>query len=166
MNEHYRLSNIQPIEAITDWNLGYNAGTAIAYIARHERKGKPAEDLRKAIWHLVYELTESTELADTIVSDVEVATVVEWVDEEGAEAPTFDYTDGLGRYCVATGCTDGVNPPSVCFDSDDYEEARDKFAEVSNRFHCSHAVLVDRGAMYNGSCEGGCDCRIIEEWDD
>ena len=163
MHEHYRTGNIQPIEAITDWNLGYNAGTAVAYIARHENKGKPAEDLGKAIWHLVYELTESTELADTIVSDIEVATVVEWTDE--SEEP-FGYTDAHGRYSVATGFGGEDVPPMICFDSSDFEEAIAHFTSVCHPEHCSRAVLIDRGALFSGSCEDSCECRIIEEWND
>lgn len=163
MNEHYRDGNIQPIEAITDWGLGYNAGTAIAYIARHEKKGKPAEDLRKAIWHLVYELTECTELADTIVSDIEVATVVEWTDE--SEEP-FRYSDAHGRYAVATGFGGSDVPPMICFDSDEYLDALANFNMVSNPDHCSRALLIDRGSLFNGSCEDSCECRIIEEWND
>lgn len=160
MNEHYRAGNIQPIEAITDWSLGYNTGTAVAYIARHLKKGKPAEDLTKAIWHLVYELTEDSDVCDAIVDVVEENRSVDWV-EEVVESPSClgEYTDGGFRYVIRT---DDV----VCFDSDDFEAASAKFEAVSNKFHCSRAVFVDRGPVdgCDGCSSAECGCRCIDEW--
>lgn len=161
MSAHYRFGNIQPIEAITEWGLGYNAGTAIAYIARHEHKDDAAGDLRKAIWHLCYELTENTELCDTIVSDVEVATVVDWVPEveqitdneaEYGVIPGAGYIDCGMRYVVRT---DGWTH----FDSDDYLEADKEFTKVANKFNCDHAQLLDRGPL---SLES--NARCVREW--
>jgi hypothetical protein len=155
MNEHYKQGHIQPIDAITDWNLGYNAGSAVAYIARHEYKGAPESDLRKAIWHLVYELTQNTELCDNVVTDVEAATIVEWVEphEEYGVVPGSDYIDSLTRYAVVT---DG----RICFDSDDYLEASAEYDNVSNEFHCSHAEFIDRGDGFSVYIEP----RVISEW--
>ena len=48
---HYAV-DIQPVDAIESWGLGFCLGNAVKYIARHARKGKPLEDLRKARWYL------------------------------------------------------------------------------------------------------------------
>lgn len=49
---HYTQSAIEPIDAIEAWGLGFNLGNAVKYIARHQHKGSPIEDLRKAKWYL------------------------------------------------------------------------------------------------------------------
>ena len=46
--------------AIEDWNLGFNTGNAIKYIARAMHKGKLTEDLEKAIWYLRREIDLKT----------------------------------------------------------------------------------------------------------
>ena len=50
------MGNIEPIDAIEDWDLGFNLGNAVKYIARHKHKGKPLEDLKKALWYLSREI--------------------------------------------------------------------------------------------------------------
>ena len=50
--KHYNTGKIEVIDAIEDWNLGFHAGNVIKYVARHERKGKPIEDLEKAKWYI------------------------------------------------------------------------------------------------------------------
>ena len=50
--KHYNAGKIEVIDAIEDWNLGFHAGNVIKYVARHERKGKPIEDLEKAKWYI------------------------------------------------------------------------------------------------------------------
>jgi hypothetical protein len=50
--KHYNIGKIEVIEAIEDWQLGFNLGNAVKYIARAEHKGKYVEDLEKAIWYL------------------------------------------------------------------------------------------------------------------
>lgn len=54
--DHYHQSNIEAIEVIEDWDLGFNLGNVIKYIARYRHKGTPKEDLQKAIWYLNREL--------------------------------------------------------------------------------------------------------------
>ncbi len=49
---HYNTGRIEVIDAIEDWNLGFNDGNAIKYIARHQYKGNPIQDIEKAIWYL------------------------------------------------------------------------------------------------------------------
>jgi hypothetical protein len=51
---HYNAGSIEVIDAIDAWGFGpgFCAGNAIKYIARHEHKGQPVEDLEKARWYL------------------------------------------------------------------------------------------------------------------
>lgn len=50
--KHYNTGSIEVIDAIEDWNLGFHAGNVVKYVARHQHKGDPIEDLRKARWYL------------------------------------------------------------------------------------------------------------------
>ena len=50
--KHYTAGNIEPIDVIEDWKLGYHLGCVIKYIARAPYKGTPLEDLKKARWYL------------------------------------------------------------------------------------------------------------------
>ncbi len=72
---HYNQGAIEVIDAIEDWKMGFNDGNAIKYIARHRAKGKPEEDLRKALWYIARELimvhhVDETELA-TMIQKIE-----------------------------------------------------------------------------------------------
>lgn len=49
---HYRQGKFEVIDIIEDQKLGYHDGNAVKYILRHRHKGKPVEDLKKAIWYL------------------------------------------------------------------------------------------------------------------
>ena len=56
---HYKSANgIECIDAIEaaveglDAFAGYCVGNAMKYIWRHNKKGKPVEDISKAIWYL------------------------------------------------------------------------------------------------------------------
>ena len=70
--EHYRKSNIQPIDVIVDWNLDFCLGNAIKYLGRAGKKKSASQqdDLQKALWYLVFEITRSTSVADNIVTAV------------------------------------------------------------------------------------------------
>ena len=50
--DHYNQGQYEVIDVIEDWNLGFAAGNAVKYIARHKHKGKPVEDLKKARWYV------------------------------------------------------------------------------------------------------------------
>jgi hypothetical protein len=52
---HYQ-TNIQPWDAITDWELGFLDGCAVKYLARWRKKGG-VDDLRKAV-HFIEKLIE------------------------------------------------------------------------------------------------------------
>lgn len=53
---HYTYSDIESIDVIEAWNLGFHLGNALKYIARSEYKGSKVADLQKAIWYLQREI--------------------------------------------------------------------------------------------------------------
>lgn len=53
---HYNFGTIEAIDVIEDWNLGFNLGNAVKYIARCDHKGNSIEDLEKAAWYLQREI--------------------------------------------------------------------------------------------------------------
>lgn len=55
--DHYANLDPEPIDVIEAWALSYNCATALSYIARAERKGSHADDLKKAANHLWREAT-------------------------------------------------------------------------------------------------------------
>jgi len=52
---HYVATDLQPIQAIEGLGLGdgFELGNTIKYIARHERKGTPPQDIDKALCYLL-----------------------------------------------------------------------------------------------------------------
>jgi hypothetical protein ilyop_2061 len=50
--DHYNQGDIEVIDVIEDWNLGFHLGNAIKYIARAEHKDNTRQDLEKAKWYL------------------------------------------------------------------------------------------------------------------
>ena len=54
---HYTLHSIEPIEVIENWQLGFNLGSAIKYIARHDYTGTRKKDLIKAANYCYREAT-------------------------------------------------------------------------------------------------------------
>jgi hypothetical protein len=49
---HYNTGKYEVIDVIEDWDLGFNTGNAVKYIARHSHKGEAIQDIDKAIWYL------------------------------------------------------------------------------------------------------------------
>lgn len=50
---HYKSeAGIEAIDVIEAFNLDYHLGCAVKYILRHENKGDPLQDLKKAQWYL------------------------------------------------------------------------------------------------------------------
>lgn len=54
--KHYTTGKYEVIDVIEDWGLNFRLANTIKYIARHEHKGKPLEDLKKALWYLQREI--------------------------------------------------------------------------------------------------------------
>lgn len=50
--DHYNQGDIEVIDVIEDWNLGFHLGNAIKYIARAEHKDNTKQDLEKAKWYI------------------------------------------------------------------------------------------------------------------
>lgn len=56
---HYCKGRIyEPRKVIHDWDLNFNLGSAVKYIARAGRKKDAIEDLKKAIQYIEFELEE------------------------------------------------------------------------------------------------------------
>lgn len=49
---HYTYSDIEPWQVIEAWGLDYFLGNVVKYLSRYQRKGKPLEDIEKAIAYL------------------------------------------------------------------------------------------------------------------
>jgi hypothetical protein len=60
---HYNVGKIEAITVIEDWNLGFNLGNAVKYIARADHKGNAVEDLKKALWYIQRELDRRNTVA-------------------------------------------------------------------------------------------------------
>jgi hypothetical protein len=60
---HYKQFAIQPHEFIVKNGIGWSAGNAIKYLARHPHKGK-AEDVKKAIHYCMMLLKEEYGIED------------------------------------------------------------------------------------------------------
>ena len=54
--KHYNKGKIEVIDAIEEWELGFNDGNVIKYISRHKHKENPLEDLEKAKWYIEREI--------------------------------------------------------------------------------------------------------------
>jgi hypothetical protein len=67
---HYRKGSVQPIEVIESYKLSFTLGNVVKYVCRHgEKNGR--EDLLKALWYLVYHLTDSISVADNISTAID-----------------------------------------------------------------------------------------------
>lgn len=58
---HYNMGKFEVIDVIEDWDLNFNLGNAVKYIARSDYKGNKVEDLRKAMWYIDREIERSIE---------------------------------------------------------------------------------------------------------
>ena len=57
--DHYnsgKSGKFEVIDVIEDWNLGFNTGNAVKYIARAPYKLGALDDYKKAIWYLQREV--------------------------------------------------------------------------------------------------------------
>ena len=61
--KHYTSGKYEVIDVIEDWDLNFRLANAIKYIARHKHKGKPLEDLKKALWYLEREIDKWNSLS-------------------------------------------------------------------------------------------------------
>ncbi len=61
--KHYTTGKYEVIDVIEDWDLNFRLANTIKYIARHKHKGKPLEDLKKALWYLEREIDKWNSLS-------------------------------------------------------------------------------------------------------
>ncbi len=61
---HYTRGDIEPIDAIEAWGLGFCLGNVVKYIARAGHKGDRLEDLKKARWYLEREIKRGEKCRD------------------------------------------------------------------------------------------------------
>lgn len=54
--QHYNKGKYEVIDVINDWDLNFDLGNVVKYIARAEHKGNKLEDLEKALFYLHYEV--------------------------------------------------------------------------------------------------------------
>ena len=54
--QHYKRLSPEPIAVINGWNLNFNVGNVLKYIARYRHKGDAIGDLEKAVQYLYYEI--------------------------------------------------------------------------------------------------------------
>jgi len=55
---HYNQGKFEVIDVIEDWNLGFNLGNCVKYVARAGHKGKELEDLKKGAWYVLRRIRE------------------------------------------------------------------------------------------------------------
>lgn len=53
---HYNYSKYEPINVIKAWNLDFDLGNVVKYIARCNHKGNKLQDLYKALEYLQHEI--------------------------------------------------------------------------------------------------------------
>lgn len=59
--DHYCYSKYEPRKVIREWDLNFNLGSAVKYIARVGRKDDILQDLKKARQFLSFEIEEIEE---------------------------------------------------------------------------------------------------------
>jgi len=97
---HYNVGKIEVIDAIEDWKMGFNDGNAVKYIARHRQKGRPIEDLKKALWYIARELMTAHDCTMddvvTIVAGVKKHAAVQRDIDELMKAHPELFGEGVG----------------------------------------------------------------------
>jgi hypothetical protein len=61
--KHYVTDKVEVIDVIEAFDLDFYLGSVLKYVLRHNRKGKPLEDLRKAAWFLARKIKNLEEKA-------------------------------------------------------------------------------------------------------
>lgn len=72
--DHYR-NKYQTVDIAKDWNLSGPLFNVLKYIQRRGRKvnNSTEQDLLKAIWYLVYELTSDTNMCEKTIAALGVS---------------------------------------------------------------------------------------------
>lgn len=64
---HYNHGKFEAIAVIEDWELGFNLGNTLKYIARADHKENKIQDLEKARWYLDREISNLKKLKKEIL---------------------------------------------------------------------------------------------------
>ena len=56
---HYKGNNLEVIDIIEDYDLGFCLGNAIKYILRAAKKENRKQDLMKALWYIEREIDKT-----------------------------------------------------------------------------------------------------------
>jgi len=68
--KHYTDHKVTPVELIAAYDLNFPLGCAIKHITRHKEKlGR--EDIKKALWYVLFELTGDVGYCNYMVQEVE-----------------------------------------------------------------------------------------------
>ena len=59
MDQHYKQGKVEAIDLIEAYNLNFNLGNAVKYIARCNYKGDKISDRCNAIWYINRELNNT-----------------------------------------------------------------------------------------------------------
>ena len=107
--EHYCFGDIEVIDIIEALNLPYHLGNAVKYLARFRHKGKPVEDLRKAVWYIerYIEMIKRDERLDEIGKSVWEGIIRDKCEHRKT------YT-GLQATCGSAGNSHGLCHYSAC----------------------------------------------------
>lgn len=55
---HYKVNGFEVIDIIEAFELGFHLGNVVKYVLRHDRKGNPLVDLKKARFYLDRKITK------------------------------------------------------------------------------------------------------------
>ena len=59
--QHYNKYNIEPWDAIADWGLNFDRGSAVKYIVRAGDKDDYVQDMKKAIAFIEHDIAKHLE---------------------------------------------------------------------------------------------------------
>jgi hypothetical protein len=58
---HYKMGGIEAIDVIEAYDLNFRLSNVIKYVLRHAYKGRPIEDLEKALFYLQRDIQKKKE---------------------------------------------------------------------------------------------------------
>lgn len=61
---HYIREGLEVIDIIEAFKLNYQLGNVVKYVLRHQEKGNPLKDLKKARWYINREIENMEKQAD------------------------------------------------------------------------------------------------------
>lgn len=138
---HYTHGEIETIDVIEDWRLGYHLGNALKYISRADHKGKRLEDLRKAAWYLAREIEreERTTAERTPVAVLDDPYAMKDVQGQGVDRVFEAFTKKLAQIAPETLPVLATSLPPI--------------------------ALGTRVRIANGDARGAGKVGVIEDWD-